>query len=258
MTSISSAKLPHWHAQVVVSDVRRWVLAHSVLMALAFVFFMPTGILLVRHRSLYPTTTLGSKAVWFWAHLFFQLMGTVAFVAAIAISLSRFGGNYPAGSEDLGSSHKIIGIILIPLIGIQVLAAIFLRPKPSSEPGAPLPKLRTVWNFVHHNWGRLTAALALANVYIGIVLYDRKWSQGENELAAWLASTIGFLAVIIVADAALSWTHVLMKRRANILPDAEVQLSKARSEDVNGAVTGDHPKTGFQVNGGTENNPARE
>ncbi|KAF5838320.1 hypothetical protein DUNSADRAFT_3052 [Dunaliella salina] len=241
---------------VVESDLREWVVAHSVLMALAFVFFLPTGIVIVRHRSFYPTAMLGPKAVWFWAHSTCQLLGVVFFVAGIAISLSRFGGNYPAGSEDLGSSHRVIGIILIPLLGIQVLAALFLRPQPSSKPGAPLPKSRTIWNILHHNWGRLTIALALANVYIGIVLFHRKWRQGENELAAWLASTIGFLAVLLVADVVLSLTKVHMRRRASAQADTEVQLSGAGKEGAN-AGTGNYFKTDLLADGITEDGPAR-
>eukprot|EP00983_Pelagomonas_calceolata_P011763 378571-Pelagomonas_calceolata.AAC.4 len=155
------------------------------------------------------------------------------------------------------SSDSMLAPSLLPVE--QVLAAIFLRPKPSSKPGAPLPKSRAVWNVLHHNWGRLTAALALANVYIGIVLYHRKWSQGENELAAWLASITGFLAVLLVADAVLSWTQVLMRRKASIQPDAEVQLARASKEGQDGGVgTGDHPKADFPGNGSMEDGPARE
>jgi len=37
-------------SQVVRSDLKNWVLAHSILMALAFVLLLPTGVLVARHR----------------------------------------------------------------------------------------------------------------------------------------------------------------------------------------------------------------
>ena len=42
----------------------QWVLAHVVMMAVAWVLLLPTGILLVRHRWVYPRAKLGERHVW--------------------------------------------------------------------------------------------------------------------------------------------------------------------------------------------------
>ena len=106
--------------------------------------------------------------------------------------------------------------------------------QPSSyvpKPAAPTPdnatnktssKARTAWNFAHHNWGRAITALAIANVYIGIVLYARKWG-GDRDLAAWLAAVTGFIGVLLVAEVTLTGLSAHVRRKASA-PDAEAEL----------------------------------
>ena len=59
---------------------------------------------------------------------------------------------------------------------------------------------------IHHNWGRVTYALAIANVYIGIELYVRIWSGSDKkgDLAAWIASVTVVLGVLLIVEVFLS------------------------------------------------------
>ena len=55
-------------------------------------------------------------------------------------------------------------IMLMQPVGLlQVLLALFLRPKNTS-------KLRRTWNLSHWTLGRATLALAIANIFIGLYL----------------------------------------------------------------------------------------
>jgi len=49
--------------------------------------------IITRCRSLYAGVKLGPKAAWFWMHSALQLLGTVCFVAGIAIALTKFRSN---------------------------------------------------------------------------------------------------------------------------------------------------------------------
>ncbi len=66
----------------------------------------------------------------------------------------------PESQQSVGFAHQVIGIVLIPMLGIQVLAGLLLRPLPTS-------RLRPLWNYAHHNWGRLTLLLGGCNVFLG-------------------------------------------------------------------------------------------
>ncbi|KAJ9521321.1 hypothetical protein QJQ45_001182 [Haematococcus lacustris] len=96
------------------------VIAHAILMLLAFVLIMPTGVLLARHRTLFINKALAGKAVWFHAHVACQLLAVACFVASVAIALSSFGDGIPANVKDIGDAHYVIGIVIIALIGVQV------------------------------------------------------------------------------------------------------------------------------------------
>jgi hypothetical protein len=73
----------------------------------------------------------------------------------------------------------------LPRPRLQVLAAHALRPKPEA------PK-RGSWNNLHWWLGRTTLAVAAANVFVGIVLNNKKFAESSapwvsGQLAVWLA-----------------------------------------------------------------------
>ena len=42
----------------------QWVLAHAIMMTISWILLLPSGILLVRHRWVYPKSKIGAKATW--------------------------------------------------------------------------------------------------------------------------------------------------------------------------------------------------
>jgi hypothetical protein len=128
----------------------------------------------------------------------------------------------PSGDAALSETHRVLGILSIPLVGIQLLVALFLRPLPGS-------KARPAWNFMHHNWGRITLLVALTNVFIGIVEFVRGWSRPEHQardLAAWIAPCAGLLGVCVVIDVALT-----LYRQWRSQPPKQVEAPPAKLTD---------------------------
>ena len=97
-----------------------------------------------------------------------------------------------------------------------------------------MPKSRWVWNLVHHNWGRVTLALAIANVYIGIELYVRLWSGSnkEGDLAAWIASVTVVLGLLVIIEIFLSLMAVYQKHRVKNSQAIGDQSSSVELADV--------------------------
>ena len=96
---------------------------------------------------------------------------------------------------------------------MQLLMGLLPRPKPGSD--SSMPKSRFVWNIIHHNWGRVTLALAIANVYIGIELYVRLWSgpNAQGDLAAWIASVTVVLGLLLIVEIFLNLLAVYQQHR---------------------------------------------
>jgi hypothetical protein len=66
---------------------------------------------------------------------------------------------------------------------VQVLAAHLLRPKPDA------PR-RAAWNNLHWWLGRGVMVVAIVNVFIGIVLNNRKFGE---DTAPWVSCSLGSL-----------------------------------------------------------------
>ena len=46
------------------SKLPQWVLAHAIMMSISWILLLPSGILMVRHRWVYPQAKIGAKATW--------------------------------------------------------------------------------------------------------------------------------------------------------------------------------------------------
>jgi hypothetical protein len=89
-------------------------------------------------------------------------------------------------------------VTLLPCL-YQVLVAALLRPPPDSP-------LRPLWNYAHHNWGRLAVLIGLINTFLGIVLYTHTWAiPGEQKdvLLVWVLPCVAVLAVLLLLEVAL-------------------------------------------------------
>ncbi|KAL6753047.1 hypothetical protein V8C86DRAFT_2735981 [Haematococcus lacustris] len=204
-------------------DKRPYIIAHGVLMLLAFVLLMPTAVLLARHRTLYLHKELGGKGLWFQLHLACMLLAVACFVASFVVILVAYQGKIVISSKHFITAHNIIGTLLVPMVAIQVLLALLARPAPAS------PR-RSLWNLIHHNWGRLVVLLAWVNCALGIAMMAR---QGPAKLAAWIAPTVAVIGLLLVVDMVLTLVRAARERAALSLSQAkEVGLMAADTDSA--------------------------
>lgn len=83
---------------------------HGWLLCLAWGFLIPAGIVVAAFR----TVTRQSNAWWYYVHVSFQIIGFLMSLAGIAV------GTYFPANEKLMVQHKIIGIVVNVVAGLQV------------------------------------------------------------------------------------------------------------------------------------------
>eukprot|EP00798_Chlamydomonas_sp_ICE-L_P027769 gene27769-7409_t len=98
----------------------KWIIIHGALMAVAFFFFFPMGILMARHRALY-TAPESSAAWWLKFHLNLHLCAAACFVSAIPPRALLIGG-----SSSIGSSTYVL------LLALSLQSALYTSPKSSA------------------------------------------------------------------------------------------------------------------------------
>ncbi|GLC60034.1 Histone transcription regulator 3 [Pleodorina starrii] len=167
---------------------RYWINVHGALMAVSWGLLLPLGTLLPAHRWLLGDAKVAGKHLWFWMHLACQWSGMALFIAGFVVAFVKFGEM----GEGLPVSHEKIGIAIMAAAGAQVVLA-YARPTPD-HPRRPL------WNAVHHNLGRLTVALAWANVYIGIYIYHTKFGESYKP---WITPIAIVMGLLVLADIVL-------------------------------------------------------
>ena len=80
-------------------------------------------------------------------HLALQVCVVIVTVASCAIGLFKIGGG---GGP---STHKILGIVVTAIAGVQFVLGALCRPKPDAD-------MRWMWNFFHHWLGRAAVVCA--------------------------------------------------------------------------------------------------
>ncbi|XP_071723298.1 cytochrome b561 and DOMON domain-containing protein At3g07570-like [Rutidosis leptorrhynchoides] len=123
---------------------------HGILNAVGWGVLLPIGAMIARYLK-----HIGSY--WLYAHSSIQLSGFTIGLAGIVSGLilnDRIDINV--------AKHKIIGLIVITLGCLQIIA-ILIRPSKDS-------KVRKLWNWYHHNVGRVLIVLAAFNVFYGVHL----------------------------------------------------------------------------------------
>jgi hypothetical protein len=121
----------------------------------------------------------------------------------------------------------VLGIIVIGLIGTQALGALLLRPRPGA-------RLRGAWNLWHHNWGRLALSAALANLFIGCVLYAHGLAlpgQQTKVLVAWVAPCGGVLCLALLVDVVLT-VYVRRWRKYSVAVPSSIEEAVVSEEGM--------------------------
>ncbi|GLC72742.1 Histone transcription regulator 3 [Pleodorina starrii] len=204
-------------------DERYWINVHGALMAVSWGLLLPLGTLLPAHRWLLGDAKVAGKHLWFWMHLACQWSGMALFIAGFVVAFVKFGKM----GEGLPESHEKIGIAIMAAAGAQVVLA-YARPTPD-HPRRPL------WNAVHHNLGRLTVALAWANVYIGIVVYHN--DKGES-YTPWITPIAIVMGLLVLADIALRLAGAGRIKEPAVPVRAEIYIGQTVEGGVGGGLKG--------------------
>ncbi|KAI3987390.1 hypothetical protein MKX01_042394 [Papaver californicum] len=135
---------------------------HGILNTLSWGFLFPVGVIMARYLRTFDSL----DPAWFNLHVSCQVIGYILGVAG-------WGTGMKLGYESKGiefSLHRKYGIALFSLCTMQVLFALFLRPKKDH-------KYRTLWNFYHHIQGYLIVILGIVNVFKGLSILNpaSKW-----------------------------------------------------------------------------------
>ena len=150
--------------------------AHAWLMTLGFGVAMPLAVLgAVGMRA-------GLGYAWFEAHRIIMIGAFAMVIAGLATGIVEAGG--------LGTSfttHRDLGIAAVALVFFQIIIG-FVRPRREHK------KLRSPWNLIHHNIGRVALILGIANIYDGmLVVYPSPiWAY------ATFSAVLGVLVVLFV------------------------------------------------------------
>ncbi|KAK9799815.1 hypothetical protein WJX73_003111 [Symbiochloris irregularis] len=181
--------------------------AHGWVATIGLGFFLPLGILLAKLGQGMSST---AWRVFFFMHVSVQVLGTImGFVTA------GLGAKLQL-PDHIHEVHRAIGITVIAIAAVQVVAAVAWRPKPEH---------RHRWIFQLHHWwiGRSVAALAIANVYIGIYMV-----QPGHISRYYIAYSviIGVIVVAWLAKGLITW-----RRQPFLFPHPKKSVSNTKERD---------------------------
>ena len=147
--------------------------AHGVLMALAWLIFMPSASAAALLKNIIP------NGMWFNAHLACVGAGSLLF----AIALGLLIGRDEHGEDDDLEKHYALGVAVIALWLIQ-LALGALRPNKNPEQGARLgfipTALRPLWFLAHRIVAPLVIILAAATCWVGTELMEDRYDRYDS------------------------------------------------------------------------------
>ncbi|KAL1600529.1 hypothetical protein SLS60_006915 [Paraconiothyrium brasiliense] len=147
------------------SNMKKMLIAHGTLAALAFVIFFPFGAIAIRLASF-------TGVVWF--HAAFQAFAYLVYVAAFGL------GVYIANEfQLLSETHPIIGIVVFAVLFFQPILG-FLHHVMYKKHGT-----RTVWSHLHLWTGRAAVTLGIINGGLGLQLADRMNMSSRSGMIAY-------------------------------------------------------------------------
>jgi hypothetical protein len=191
-----------------------WVTIHGATMTFAWCLFIPLGIIMSRHKWIFQDRVFLGLHIWFHLHRLIQILGMGLFITSFAIVSLELA--IPDGS--VGFAHYCIGYTIIAATGGMVVT-VFLRPLNSDV-------YRWVWNFVHHNLGRLTTLLAWINVYIGIYCMHK---QINEPYVRWIVPITITLITILGIDIILE--PIRYKKIQDIIHKKEIEKRTELEEE---------------------------
>ncbi|KAG2448001.1 hypothetical protein HYH02_007029 [Chlamydomonas schloesseri] len=186
---------------------RGWVIAHGVLMTVAWVLLLPVGPMFPAHRWLLRGAAAppqwyrgGGKQWWFLGHVTCQWVGFGMAVAAFGIGHSAHVHERGRTQSSLippggaAKAHNPLGNAVMITAFAQILLAHATRPAPDAG------LRRRVWEWAHWVIGRCLIGLAWAQVIIGAHVAA---GEGIGRFWQWAGPMVGMMAALVIADMAL-------------------------------------------------------
>lgn len=151
--------------------------SHGILNILGWGILLIIGAMVARYSKQWDPH-------WFYAHALIQSLGFILGLVGIVLGIIL-----NSELEVDVSTHKALGLIILVLGSLQVMA--FL-----ARPGK-MSKVRKYWNWYHHNVGRVTIILAIANIFYGIHLGEKgnSWNAGYGVILSILLLIAAVLEV---------------------------------------------------------------
>mmetsp|Transcript_20635 Transcript_20635/g.50874 ORF Transcript_20635/g.50874 Transcript_20635/m.50874 type:complete len:363 (-) Transcript_20635:512-1600(-) len=160
------------------------IIAHGVIMSLAFMTFYPVAFLCIRFgRRHFPMSKspggVSSKPFWFFSHMVLNIVA-VALVIAGFIVIEVYRGAFLATKN----AHSILGFVILVFALLQTSSAMLARPAPDSP-------WRKTWYMVHVAMAVMIAVCGAANVFLGIQELENRATASLYAVAGiWLGAVI--------------------------------------------------------------------
>jgi hypothetical protein len=188
-----------------------WINVHGILMSIAWCFFIPLGVIVARNKWLFKDNTFFDLHVWFHSHRILQLIGTGLFLSSFILAMT--GLDVPDGNT--GRAHYNIGMTIMAGVSAQSVIVLFRPPKKHN--------LRLIWNFFHHNVGRVTLILAFVNLYTGIYCMQSQTGYSYY-ITVWLLPISILIFTFSEIFIILEIINYIKRNKKNNIDNAETAL----------------------------------
>ncbi|CAD6193965.1 unnamed protein product [Caenorhabditis auriculariae] len=185
----SSRKLDDVTAGSGAASASKLIIAHAILMVLAWFLFVPTAVLFARVlRSCWPTKKPMGLLIWFHVHRTSNLLAIAMMIAAFVLVLCDKDWKWAKPASSWGGKHAIIGLTALILAWLQPFIST-LRCTPDN-PRRPL------FNYIHRAIGLVAITLATTAIAIASMHFTEKNHGVQLTLA--LVPIVVVLAVSVV------------------------------------------------------------
>jgi len=183
----------------------KWILAHGILMAVAWLLFTPIAIILasplVRQRLFPRDVNVTPRHT--TAHRILALLIVLIAATGATIALVVFG-------THVFKAHLIIGLVVLSLMLIQIMLGTWRTLIPVEKPRGCMQafglRYKRCITICHQICGRLLWLLAVSNIILGLTIHD---APRKLRIAAY--SVIGVCAVAVFVGPVL----MMFRRKRN-------------------------------------------
>lgn len=158
------------------------VLAHALIMFISWGVVLQFGALFARYAK------KSTSDLWFKVHRFAQMAGYVLSIGGLIISFIMV-----KGSHFNTKIHGQFGLTIMAMGLVQIIIAVI---RPHRDINHPKTIFRSIWEYIHWWFGRITLIFALLNLFLGLSEYNAK----NLIVAIYLIYTVIILLVYAILE----------------------------------------------------------